>query len=203
MPNVSLSSPATPVLQPQESLDGLSAADLKSRLDARQRDLTFRVRALGQELGLVADDVVVEERPFIDRVQQRPLVAVGLALATGALLGLTWGLRARAKKRPGADLAGDVLRFHTAKVMELAARRVARGADVTAAIEEEVRRQPVVLVPPDEAIAEAQAASTTRQMVDTALKTAIGIGVKTGMDQLTKRLTGHEETFEALQDAAD
>ena len=176
MPNASLPSPAVPVLQPEESLDGLSATELKSRLDARQRDLTFRVRALGQELGLVADDVVIEERPLVDRIRQRPLAAVGLALASGALLGVLWGIRSRSKSRPGPDFAGDIIRFHTGKVLESAAKRVARGADVDGAIAEEIRRQPVVFVPADEEPV-TQAASSTRQLVDTALKTVVGIGV--------------------------
>ena len=141
MPNVSLSSPATPVLQPEEPLDGLSAAELKSRLDARQRDLQFRVRALGQELGLVADDVVIGDRPLIDRVRQRPLAAVGLALAAGATLGLLWGFGKRARRRPDPDFAGDLIRYHTAALVRAASRRVARGETTDDAIAAEGRRR--------------------------------------------------------------
>lgn len=202
MPNVSLPSPSTPVLQPEESLDGLSAAELKSRLEARQRDLQFRVRALGQELGLVADDVVIADRPLIDRVRQRPLAAVGLALAAGATIGLLWGFGKRARRRPDPDFAGDLIRYHTASLVRAASRRVARGESTDDAIAAEVRRRPVVFVPADEEPVVKQAKSSTREIVDVALKSAVGIGVKTAADRLTQQLTGHEETFEALKDAA-
>ncbi|MEM1056418.1 MAG: hypothetical protein AAGI52_12925 [Bacteroidota bacterium] len=201
MSDLSIPNASTPVVQPGENLKGLSSADLKSRLDARQRDLTFHVRALGQELGLVADDVVVGERPLLDRVRERPLAALGLALAAGATLGLLWGFGRRARKRPGPDLAADVIRYHSVAFREAAARRVARGAKVEDALAEEARRRPVVFVPADEQPAILEEKSSTRQLIDTALKTAVGIGVKTASDQLTKKLTGHEETFEALQDA--
>lgn len=210
--NTGLPAEKEPVLPlpspPVELADGvdlasLSAEDLQDRLKARRRDIQFRVDALKHELVQVAEDVNVGGRPLMDRVRERPVAALGFALASGATLGLLWGIGKRARRRPGPDHAAEIIRFHTARMLESAATRVARGASVDDAIHEEVRRHPVVFVPADEEPVVKQAASSTRQIVDTALKTAVGIGVKTGLDQLTKRLTGHEETFEAIKDASD
>jgi hypothetical protein len=122
--HVSLPQPVTPALQPEDP-DGLSAAELKSRLDARQREIRFRLQAIGHETGLIADDVNVGERPFIDRVRERPLAALGLALASGAMVGLLWGLRQRSKRRPDPDDRDDVIRYHVATLIDAAAMRVA------------------------------------------------------------------------------
>lgn len=181
----------------------LSAEDLQDRLKARRRDIQFRLSAIQHEIVQVAEDVNLGGRPLMDRVRERPLAALGLALGAGATLGLLWGFGKRARRRPVPDHAADIIRLHTARMFHSASQRVARGMTVDEALEHEVRDRPVVFIPADEEPAIKQAVSTTRQMVDTALKTAIGIGVKTGMDHLTKRLTGHEETFEALKDAAD
>ena len=201
-PVLALPSPSVPIGE-EEPLSELSADELQARLLARRRDIQFRIEAIKQEVVQIGEDVNVGGRPLMDRVRERPWAVLGLAAAGGATLGLLWGLGKRARRMPDPDLASDVIRVHTAALLESAAKRVSRGASLDDALAEEARRRPVVFVPADEQPVAKQAASSTRQVVDTALKTAVGIGVKTGLDQLTQRLTGHEEVFNALEDAAE
>ena len=201
-PVLALPSPAVAIGE-EEPLTELSAEELQDRLIARRRDIQFRLEAIKHEVMEIGEDVNVGGRPLMDRVRERPWAALGLALASGATVGLLLGIISRVRRAPDPDLASDVIRVHTAAILESAADRVARGASLEDALAEEARKRPVVFVPTDEEPAVQQAASTSRQMVDVALKTAVGIGIKTGLDQLTQRLTGHEEVFEALEDAAD
>lgn len=181
-------------------LADLTAEDLQARLDARQRDIKFRIDALKHEVMEVAEDVNVGGRPLMDRIRERPLAALGLSLASGAMVGLLWGLRKRAKRLPGPSDRDDVIRYHVATLIDAAAMRVARGTSADDALAAEVRKRPVVFVPNDDETRIKPTPTTRKQATDTALKTLTGIAVKTGMDLLTKRFTGHEEVFEAMAD---
>ena len=196
-----LSLPAPPItLDDATDLSQLSAEDIKARMQARQRDIKFRIEALKHEALTLTEDVNVGGRPLMDRIRERPLAAVGLALATGALTGLLWGLRKRSKRLPDPNDRDDVIRYHVATLIDAAALRVARGASADAALAAEVRKRPVVFVPNEDETRIQPPVTSRKQAADAAFKTAAGIAVKTAADMLTKRFTGHEEVFEAMAD---
>ncbi|OZC02684.1 hypothetical protein [Rubricoccus marinus] len=183
-------------------LSSLSAEDIRARLNATQRDMKFRIQAIKHEVAHVADDVNIDGRPLSDRFRERPLAALALAIASGATLGLLWGLRRRSKRLPSRDERTDVVQYHVAALLDAAALRVARGASADEALQAEVRKRPVVFVPREDETTLAGQPGAKKQAFDVAMKTAVGIGVKTGLDLLTKRFTNHEEVFEALADEA-
>lgn len=186
-----------------DRLDDLSPEDIRARLVARERDLKFHLAALRHEAATVADDVNIGGRPLMDIIRGRALVALGTAAAAGALVGALAGLRARAKRRPHTDDEVDFVRARLALAVEDAARRVARGADTEAAIRRSMREVPVIYGDSQVGAALDQTRSSTREVVDVAVKSAVGFAAKAAVDQLTQRLTGHEETFAAVADAAD
>ncbi len=198
-----LALPSAPVdLGDDPDLASLSAEDIRARLNATQRDMKFRIDAIKHEVAHVGDDVNIGGRPLMDRFREKPLAALGLALASGAMLGLLWGLRRRSKRLPDPDDSADVIRFHVAHMLDSAAHRVARGELADDALASEARKRPVIYVPREDDTRTPSAPGSSKQAFDVAMKTAVGIGVKTGLDVLTKRFTPHEEVFEALADEA-
>jgi hypothetical protein len=176
-----------------------TSAELRARLDARADSIRQHLAALEHEVKTVAD-VTVNGQPLPDVIRDRPLFYAGLALAGGLALGLLWGLRARTRRRPGEPEHDEFLRLYVASVLEAAARRVARGEEVGAAIEKTLRRRPPLVhyAPP---VPEAR--STLAETFDVALKTALGFGVKTGLDRLAKRFTGEDELFSAVEEVKE
>lgn len=183
-------------------LDSLSAEEIEHRLAARERDLKFHLSALRHEAATIGDDINIGGRPVMDIIRAQPVVAVGTALATGALLGALLGLRARAKRRPPTDDGIDFVRARLAIALEDAAQRVAWGADSEAALKAAMKSMPVIYGD-SQSTAAMQARSSTREAIDVAVKSAVGFAAKAAVDQLTQKLTGHEETFAAVADAVD
>lgn len=195
-----LPGPSVPIVG-DERYDDLSPEDIRARLVARERDLKFHLAALRHEAVTVADDVNIGGRPLMDIIRAKPLVAVASAALTGALLGALLGARARSKRRPDTDDGIDFVRARLAISMEEAAQRVARGADTEAALKASMKAMPVIYG--DSQSVAQQARSSSNEVVDVAVKSAVGFAAKAAMDHLTQRLTGHEETFAAVADAAD
>ncbi len=127
------------------------------------------------------------------------LGAVGAAVAAGAAVGLLSGLLGRALRREEDEQEG-VMRLLTHSLLDEAARRAARGEDPKRALERVARRRaPVVQYTP----APPASPGAVRQSFDLALKSALGFGVKAGMDLLTKQLTGKPEVIQAAKEAAE
>lgn len=180
-------------------LDSLSADEIRARLDARQRDLQYHLQALKHEAVTIADDVNIGGRPLMDRIRERPIQVVAVAAGVGALLGGLLGLRARAKRlaaRPEDNI--DFVRARLAYALDDAAERVAAGDDVEHAIRTTMGAMPVIYG--DSKGAGAQAASSTREAVDVAVKTAVGFAVKAAADMLVRRYTSHEGSLAAIHD---
>lgn len=195
--------PAPPVtVGGEDSYDDLSPEDIRARLVARERDLKFHLAALRHEAMTVGDDLNIGGRPVMDIIRARPALALAAAAAVGALLGSLLGLRARSKRRPKADDDVDFVRARLAMALEDAAQRVARGTDPEAALRASMRTVPVIYGDSQAPTAQ-QARSSAREAVDVAVKSAVGFAAKAAMDQVTKKLTGHEETFAAVADAAE
>ena len=180
----------------------MTADEVRQRLAARERDIKYHLAALKHEATTVFDDVNVGGRPLMDRIRAQPHLALALSAGTGALLGVLAGLRATAKKRRALEAEPPVgfVRARLDFAVEDAAQQVARGADTESAIRRAMAAVPVAYA---DGSAMSQARSTRAELVDVAMKTAVGFAAKSAMDLLVKRLTGHEETFAALADAAD
>lgn len=183
------------------SLETLTPEEIRARLAARERDMKYHVAALKHEALTVADDVNIGGRPLMDIIRAQPLRAAAIAVGSGALLGLLIGLRSRAKRRPVQDDDIDFVRARLAFSVEDAARRVARGDETEHALRASMRTMPVIY---GEASGPAeQARRSTNGVIDVVIKSALGFAAKAAADQLTQKLTGHEETFAAVADAAE
>ena len=182
------------------ALDQLTPEEIRARILARERDLKYHVEALKHEALTVIDDVNVGGRPLMDVIRGNPIVAVAAGVGTGVLLGLLLGLRARAKRRPPSDDEIDFVRARIALALEDAARRVAKGDETEDALKGSMDTVPLMYgdastVPP-------KLHSTRRQVFDVVATSVAGFAAKTALDMITQRLTGHEETFAAVADAA-
>lgn len=204
MPSSALPTPVSAVpsrIDPDNETTKRSAAELRALLDARQNDLQFRIQAIKDEL-TNPSSLNVGGRPLPDVLRENALRNVGIALGAGATIGLLAGALSRRRHRVDPDEGFDLVRARLSTFLDDAAEHVRRGASSADAIRKTLRDTPVVYAPPAEQAAH-QAKSSIREAVDTAVKSAIGFALKAAMDQLTKKLTGREETFAAVADAPD
>jgi len=189
-----LPAPAEPV----RAEEVLTLSEIRERLAARERSVGDRLSALRAEVTRI-DDVTIAGRPALDHVRAHPVGALASAVAVGALVGVVAGLLGRAM-RGEEDEQESVMRMLTTSVVDDAARRVALGDDPQRALQRVVRRRaPMVsYTPPAPA-----AAGAIRSSFDMALKSAVGFGLKAGLDMLTKQLTGKPEVLGAVSDASE
>jgi len=174
----------------------LSADEVRQRLIARERDIRYHLDALKHEALTVFDDVNLGGRPVIDRIRERKEEALALAAGAGVVVGLLFGLRARAKRRPDEeDASVQLIQARLNVALDQAAHRVARGAEAKDAIEGAMETMPVVY---GDGSKIPRPRSAAQQAVEVAVTTAVGFGVKTALDLLVRRYTPHDETFEAL-----
>ena len=188
-------------IDPDHTTRPLPASEIRARLDARQRDIEYHLTALKHEVTTVAD-VSVGGRPLPDVAREHALRNALIAGGVAALLGLLRGLRKRARRRAAFDSGAAFEEARLDAVLDAAARLVARGKDREAALKSVLRSVPAVVpAPPERRPRRVQAATSGAGTV--VLQAAAGFAAKTALDLLTKRLTGHEETFSAVADAAD
>ena len=178
-------------------LDSLTAEDIKAQLVARERDMKYQIAAIKNELAGIADDINIGNRPFSDIVRASPVRALGLAGAMGAAVGILLGIRSRRKRRPQPDDGVEFIRARLATVLDEAAWKVARGAEPEEALRRTLKTVPAIYSERHPVSASPETQATVGDML---VKSALGFGLKMGLDMLTKRLTDHEETFEALAD---
>lgn len=192
--------PSPPVdIGGHDSLDTLTAEEIRARLAARERDLRYHVQALKHEATAVLDDVNVGGRPVMDWIRQRQPAALGAAASVGALLGIALGLRARARRRP--EPIGDHIEFVRARLtvaVDEAARRVARGEPVDEAMERSMKAVPAVFGDAQRP----EPAQTNQTLTNVALTTAVGFGVKTALDYAVRRYTSSDGAVDAVVDRA-
>ena len=173
-----------------------SSVELRARLDARERSIQQHLSALEHEVTTVSD-VTVAGRPLPDAIRSGGLRYPALVLAGGLLLGLLLGLRKRGRRQPERPEHDEFLRLYAASVLDAAARRVARGEATDAAIEKTLRRRPpLVYYRPTEP----ERRGTLAETWDVAVKSALGFGVKAGLDTLAQRITGQPELFRAVEE---
>lgn len=180
-------------------LDSMSPEDIQAQIVSRERDMKYHIQALKGELTDVLEDVNVAGRPLPDRIREKPLQALGLAGGAGALLGLTWGLVQRARRRPAPDDGLDFTRARLAFLIDEAAYKVAKGTPAEEALRTTARATPAVYADRDPRAPVPR--TPAQQAFGLAFNTALGFGIKTALDLLTKKLTGHSETFEAIDKA--
>ena len=187
-------------IDPDHDTRPLPASELRARLDARQRDIEYHLTALKHEVTTVAD-VTVGGRPLPDVAREHAVRNAAIAAGVAALLGLLRGLRKRKKRRDAFDPNAAFEEARLDAVLDAAARRVARGDDADDALKRVLRSVPAVYPAPRER-------HRRREAVEggvgaALLQTVGGFAAKAALDLLTQRLTGHEETFAAVADAAD
>ena len=180
-------------------LDSMTPEDLQAQIVARERDMKYQIQALKGELVDVLEDVNVAGRPLSDRIREAPLQALGLAGGAGALVGLTWGLVRRARRRPAPDDGLDFTRARLAFLIDEAAYKVAQGTPAEDALRTTARATPAVYADRDPRAPVPK--TPMQQAFGVAFNTALGFGIKTGLDLLTKKLTNQSETFEAIDKA--
>lgn len=176
-------------------LESLTPEDIKAQILARERDMKYQIAAIKSELAGIADDLTIGNRPFSDIVRASPERALGVAGAAGAGVGILLGLRARRKRRPEPDDGIEFVRARLATLLDEAAWKVAQGMDTEKALKRTFKTVPAVYSERQPVSAPSERQTTVGGMI---LRTALGFGLKTALDLLTQRLTGHEETFEAL-----
>lgn len=175
----------------------LSSAELRARLDARQRDIQNHLAGLRHELSTVAD-VTVAGRPVLDHVRSEPLRALAVSAAAGATLGVLVAALGRLfRQKPDESEEGVAVRLLVGSLLDEAAERVARGEDTDVALRRAARRHsPTIYYAPQSA----SARGMVRETLDLAVKSALGFAVKTGMDVLAEKLTGTPEVFAAVEE---
>ena len=205
-PDGALASPpvrAPERIDPDHTTRPLGAAELRARLKARERDIQFHLEALKHEATTLAG-VTVGGRPLPDVLRDDAVRNAAIAAAVGLALGLLRALRQRSKRRRRADedVEADLARLRFRVALDDAAERVARrNADPDDALRRALRTVPASYGADGDV--EVHRTSTARQVFDVVATTAAGFAAKAALDLLTQQLTGHEETFSALADAAD
>ena len=178
----------------------LTADEVRMRLQARERDIQYHLQALKHEAALVFDDVNVDGRPVMDVIRERPAWALAVSAGAGAVVGLLWGLRRRARRRPVTDEQIAFVRARLDVALDRAARHVARGDDVETALERSMEDMPVLYGD----ASKLRTPRTSRQVAsDAAVSAAAGFLAKAVADAAVRRFTGAEGTLDALADAAE
>lgn len=187
-------------IDPDHKVRPLPTYEIRERLAARERDIQYHLEAIKHEVTTVAD-VTVGGRPLPDVLRAHALRNALVAGGVGLALGLLRGLRKRAKRRPEPDTDLDLARLRLSIALEDAAHRVSRGADADESIRRSLKTVPVMYNEPESYAPRRPA--TAHNVFDLVVTSIAGFAVKVALDQLTKRLTGHEETFAAVADASD
>ena len=188
-------------VDPDHDTRPLHSAEIRARLDARKRDIEYHLTALKHEVTTVAD-VSVGGRPLPDAAREHALRNALIAGGVAALLGLLRGLRKRARRRAAFDPGAAFEEARLDAVLDAAARLAARGTDREEALKSVLRSVPAVYPAPKE-LRPRRARVAAGGVGTVVLQTAAGFAAKAALDLLTQRLTGHEETFAAVADAAD
>ena len=199
--------PSPPVRVPERIDPGhktrpLPSSEIRERLAARQRDIEAHLVALKHEVTTVAD-VNVGGRPLPDAAREHAVLGALVAGGVAALVGLVRGLRRRSKRKARFDPAAAFERARLDAVLDAAARRLGYGeADDGAEALKTVLRSVPAVYPAPKAVHRRREAATSG-VGTVVLQAAAGFAAKAALDLLTQRLTGHEETFAAVADAAD
>ena len=202
-PDGALASPPVRVperIDPGHTTRPLKAAEIRARLDARERDIQFHLEALKHEATTLAG-VTVGGRPLPDVLRDDAVRNAAIAAAVGLALGLLRALRQRSKRRRRADddVEASLARLRFRVALDDAVERVARrNADPDEALRRALRSVPASYGPAGDVGGRRH--STARNVFDVVATTAAGFAAKTAMDLLTQRLTDHEETFAAVAD---
>jgi len=177
-----------------------SSTALKAELAAREQDVAYRLAALKQEITAPFGGMSSGALSLASRPKPSPERLLLIAGAVGATAGILLGLRSRRKRRRQPDAGFDFIQARLSTFLDDAASKVAKGRRTEDALDDLFRTVPVVYA--DRQLA-ADALEPKPGVAKTLAKSALGFGLKMGMDMLTQRLTGHEETFSALADKAE
>ncbi|HLA63531.1 MAG TPA: hypothetical protein VK610_03840 [Rhodothermales bacterium] len=195
--------PYTPVSKPTpaeavRAEEVLTTDEIRERIAARETGIREHLAGLKNEL-TVLDDVTVGGKPLLGHVRAHPMRALAYAAAAGAVVGVLSGLLSRMRRDDDGTEEEQTIRLLTSALLDDAADRVARGASVADGLRRAARNHaPTVYYAPGPVTK-----GPVREAMDLALKSALGFGVKMGMDMLSKHLTGTPEVFTAAEEASD
>lgn len=174
----------------------LTQSQLRAELETRKNRLDHHLAGIRSEVTFA--DLNVGGRPVLDHVREQPLLAAGLALGAGVLVGLVTGLMGReAPEAPGERELW--LSAYLDDLIEEGGSYVRRGDDSASALRKALRRRAPVIVLESEENPRAQARGT----IGLVLNTALGFGVKLALDRIAQQLTGEEEIMNAVNEAAE
>ena len=190
-------------IDPDHKTRPLPSSEIRERIAARQRDIESHLVALKHEVTTVAD-VNVGGRPLPAAAREYALQGALVAGGVAVLVGFLRGLRKRSKRKARFDPAAAFERARLDAVLDAAARRLGYGEadDAGEALKTVLRSVPAVY-PAPEASDHRRRKAAEAGVGTVVFQAAAGFAAKAALDLLTKRLTGHEETFSAVADAAD
>ena len=173
----------------------LNKSELEAQLSGKSASITSRIEALQKEVGALS---------FRRILQDKPIVAVGAAIATGLLLGLVFGGKGKSGRRGSANFHSSLVEGYIDSVADDVRRLTGKGKDVSKSVREALRdRVPLIVYSPD---ATGTTRGTIAEMADLALKTAAGFAVKAAIDYATTRIDLEQllgDMAEETENAAD
>ncbi len=151
------------------------------RLDEVSRRLQAKTQQIESGLSALQEEVVTLGPALRRAIFDHPLVSVGGALVAGLAVGLLFGGRKRVKN--GLDLSSShraLLDRYLDALVDEARHRVGRGQEMGEAVRDALaERAPLIIYDAGPATEEG---SVTRRFFDLVLKSAIGFGIKFGLD---------------------
>lgn len=154
----------------------LNKDDVRAQLDNRKETIQLRIDALEGEVSTTGDAVR-------DAVLGHPLVIAGAAVAAGLLVGFLFKGSRRGK---GPDAHRALVDAYIDAVANDAHRYARRGRTTDDAVREALQdRVPLVVY---EASAHGERSSLLARLLNLTLSTAVGFGVKAGIDFLSHRI---------------
>ena len=166
-----------------------TSAVLKAELAAREQNVAYRLAALKQEVAPKSRGSRGGAHPLMSTAKANPERLLAIAGVVGATAGILLGLRSRRKRRPQPDAGIDFIQARLSTFLDDAASKVAKGRRTQDALDDLFRTVPVVY-----ADRQLEASTSETSVVKTLAKSALGFGLKMGMDMLTQALTGQEES---------
>jgi hypothetical protein len=165
-----------------------TSAELREELSRAESRIQAHSDGIRRELTLA--DITIGERPVLDHIRRRPLLAVGATAAVFAAFMLAKHLAGR--ERPQIDRREDWWRMYTDDLIDDAAARVGRDGDPDAALRRALRRRaPVIYVEvPREERALAKRGALAAAVASVA-NTALGFGLKFAMNRFMQEIEPH------------
>lgn len=161
----------------------LTKAELEQQLNGKRADIDARVDALKSEFTSAGDDA---RRFFVEQ----PLKVAGGVVAAGVIVGLlVAGGRSRRSNRRGRKSHRELIERYADLLAKDVRRRLRRGADEDSALRAAFKnRMPLIVMEAESQPHDEDTKGIVREVLDLALKTALGFMVKVLVDRLAEQV---------------